>query len=203
MPSLCDDLWCMHNCTAFQRSQVKDSAMADVADLRPRTKRKWVCLQLSNNVTSFHSSDQVQLFCHRLLLSMEWEEARYQTDAKHGENSMVSKRNVGNGYEQINKTYLCWWAWGARQSFIPLGEVTGPLLCENTLELSKMIYSNDMRFSASKGWRWMFGKWHGIFELVEQDEQLSADRPAADSFIESFQKFIADEHGALSRWPNI
>ena len=72
--------------------------------------------------------------------------------------------------------------------------VTRPLLCEKALELSKLIYGDNSSFSASEGWRWRFGKRHGIHELVEHGEQLSADRPAAESFVESFRTFVLDEN---------
>ena len=93
-------------------------------------------------------------------------------------------------FEEVDKALFVWLKQKRAQGIA----ATGLLLCEKALELSKMIYGNDSSFSASEGWRWRFGKRHGIHELVEHDEQLSADRPAAESFVESFRTFVADEN---------
>ena len=45
-------------------------------------------------------------------------------------------------------------------------------------------------FTASDGWLWRFGQRHGIRQLTLQGEKLSADRPAAENFIASFEDII-------------
>ena len=52
-------------------------------------------------------------------------------------------------------------------------------------------------FTASDGWLWRFSKRHGIRQLLLQGEKLSADKPAADNFIVTFQEFIEENHYTL------
>ena len=52
-------------------------------------------------------------------------------------------------------------------------------------------------FTASDGWLWRFLKRHGIHQLLLQGEKLSADKPAADNFIVTFQEFIEENHYTL------
>ena len=109
---------------------------------------------------------------------------------KRRRNFTVSERKAGNGHEQVSKIvragefeelHKALFVWLKRKQAQGIG-VTGPLLDEKALELSKLIYGDNSRFSVSEGWRWRFGKRH--VELVEHGEQLSPDRPAAESFVE-------------------
>ena len=54
-------------------------------------------------------------------------------------------------------------------------------------------------FAASDGWLWRFSKRHGIRQLTLQGEKLSADKPAADNFITTFQEFIEDKQYTLNQ----
>ena len=54
-------------------------------------------------------------------------------------------------------------------------------------------------FTASDGWLWIFSKRHGIRQLTLQGEKLSADQPAADNFISTFQEFIEENHYTLNQ----
>ena len=71
--------------------------------------------------------------------------------------------------------------------------ISGPILCEKAVELSKLLRA-DSNFKASGGWRWRFCKRHGIRELSLQGEKLSADKDAAEMFIPEFKK-VCEEKG--------
>ena len=58
-------------------------------------------------------------------------------------------------------------------------------------------------FAASDGWLWRFSKRHGIRQLTLQGEKLSADKPAADNFITTFQEFIEDKQTTSKRRRNM
>ena len=68
----------------------------------------------------------------------------------------------------------------------------GPILKAKAIDLYKKLTearrkSRPMKeFVASGGWLWRFSKRHGIRELSLQGEKLSADKPAAESFIITF-----------------
>lgn len=140
-------LYLMHNWSIVPHhcsSKVTWEMMADDADLRPWMKRKWVVLISPLSLTTRYGVGTSTI-----------------SDISRMQRKFY---NFGERDEQINKKYLCWWVWGARK-FIWLKQkwvegigVTGSLYCKKALELSKMIYSNDMRFSASEGWRWTFSK---------------------------------------------
>ncbi len=54
-------------------------------------------------------------------------------------------------------------------------------------------------FSASDGWLWRFCRRHGIRQLMLQGEKLSADKPAAEDFCSTFQKYVEDNHYTLNQ----
>ena len=54
-------------------------------------------------------------------------------------------------------------------------------------------------FVASDGWLWRFSKRHGIRKLSLQGEKLSADKPATESFIVTFQDFVETNGYALNQ----
>ena len=54
-------------------------------------------------------------------------------------------------------------------------------------------------FTASDGWLWRFGQRHGIRQLTLQGEKLSADRPAAENFIASFEDIIENGQYTLNQ----
>ena len=75
---------------------------------------------------------------------------------------------------------------------------TGPIVQAKARELHQRV--NDAHgdrapmkeFTASAGWLWRFCQRHSIGQLSLQGEKLSADQPAADTFIPKFQEFVAD-----------
>ncbi len=78
----------------------------------------------------------------------------------------------------------------------------GPIVQAKARELHKKLLvkrggENSESFTASDGWLWRFSKRHGIRQLLLQGEKLSADRPAAEAFVVSFQDFIETEHYTL------
>lgn len=78
-----------------------------------------------------------------------------------------------------------------------LGEpISGPLLCEKSLELNKKLGGSE-DFKASPGWLHNFKSRHGIRELQIQGETLSANSNAAKQFKKTFQSFLEEE--GLSR----
>ncbi len=54
-------------------------------------------------------------------------------------------------------------------------------------------------FVASDGWLWRFSNRHGIRQLTLQGEKLSADKPAAEHFISTFQAFVEDNNYTLNQ----
>ena len=61
--------------------------------------------------------------------------------------------------------------------------------------LSEARDGPQKEFVASDGWLWR----HGIRQLTLQGEKLSADKPAAENFITTFQEFIEDNHYTLNQ----
>ena len=54
-------------------------------------------------------------------------------------------------------------------------------------------------FTASDGWLWRFGQRHGIRQFTLQGEKLSADWPAAENFIASFEDIIENGQYTLNQ----
>ena len=79
----------------------------------------------------------------------------------------------------------------------------GPIVQAKARELHQKLClrrgdaGSSTDFTASDGWLWRFSKRHGIRQLLLQGEKLSADKPAADNFIVTFQEFIEDNHYTL------
>ena len=81
---------------------------------------------------------------------------------------------------------------------------TGPILKAKAIELHKMLSEargdQPMKeFVASEGWLWRFSKRHGIRQLSLQGEKLSADKPAAEHFVATFQAFIEENNYTLNQ----
>lgn len=61
--------------------------------------------------------------------------------------------------------------------------ISGSLLCEKAIELSKILQGEETNFKASEGWKWAFCKMHGIRKLSFHGEKHSADKEDADQFV--------------------
>ena len=68
--------------------------------------------------------------------------------------------------------------------------VTGPILCEKAVQLSKKLFGDNYKFVASEGWKWRFCNRHGIRNISSQGEKLSANYDAAVDFVPSFREFV-------------
>ena len=60
--------------------------------------------------------------------------------------------------------------------------VTGVILCEKAIQLSKKLFGEDYKFVASEGWKWRFCDRHGIRSISSQGEKSAADTDAAVDF---------------------
>ena len=67
--------------------------------------------------------------------------------------------------------------------------VSGPMLCEKVVELSRIL-NGETDFTASKGWEWRFCKRHGNRQLSVQGEKLSSDEKQAEVFVSAFRELI-------------
>ena len=67
--------------------------------------------------------------------------------------------------------------------------VSGPLLCEKAVALSRVL-NGETDFTASKGWSWRFCQRHGIRQLSLQGEKLSSDEKQAEEFVCTFREFV-------------
>ena len=70
------------------------------------------------------------------------------------------------------------------------------LMCETWKDWARELHKKlceqrgvTTTFTASDGWLWRFGQLHGIRQLNLQGEKLSANRPAAENFIASFEHY--------------
>ncbi|XP_023237333.1 jerky protein homolog-like, partial [Centruroides sculpturatus] len=70
--------------------------------------------------------------------------------------------------------------------------ISGPLICENALQMNKKLGSKA-DFKATSGWLKHFKSRHGIRELDIQGEKLSADTESAKSLKVSFKNMIDKE----------
>ncbi|XP_067139686.1 jerky protein homolog-like [Centruroides vittatus] len=70
--------------------------------------------------------------------------------------------------------------------------ITGPLVCEKTLEMNKKLGGNA-DFKATAGWLKHFKSRHAIRELNIHGEKLSADTESAECLKESFKNTIDKE----------
>jgi hypothetical protein len=77
--------------------------------------------------------------------------------------------------------------------------ISGPLLCEKALELSRILGGEESQIKASEGWKWGFCKRHGIRQLSFQGEKLSSDKEAADRFIPKFRKLVEEKKLSLNQ----
>ena len=88
------------------------------------------------------------------------------------------------GDEKLDEAVYVWF----RQRRQEKSPVTGPILCEKALQLSKILSGeNFKKFVASTGRLWRFCKRFGIRSVSLQGEKLSADKSAAEQFIVSFR----------------
>ena len=76
--------------------------------------------------------------------------------------------------------------------------ISGPMLCEKAIDLSKRLFGDEASFIANEGWKWCFCKRHGIRNLSLQGEKLSADNEGAESFVTSFHAFVEEENRSIA-----
>ena len=76
--------------------------------------------------------------------------------------------------------------------------ISGSILCEKAKQLRCKLNCNGP-FLASEGWKWRFCKWSCIRSLSMEGEKLSADRPAAESFISTFSQFVIENNLCLDQ----
>lgn len=85
--------------------------------------------------------------------------------------------------------------------------ITGPILKAKAVQLHQQLHEargggedgSVKEFVASDGWLWKFSRRHAIRQLTLQGEKLSADKPAANDFISSFQNFIEENNYTLNQ----
>lgn len=77
--------------------------------------------------------------------------------------------------------------------------ISGPLLCEKALELSRILGGEESQIKASEGWKWGFCKRHGIRQLSFQGEKLSSDKEAADRFVPKSRKLVEEKKLSLNQ----
>jgi hypothetical protein len=77
--------------------------------------------------------------------------------------------------------------------------ISGPLLCEKALELSRILGGEESQIKASEGWKWGFCKRHGIRQLSFQGEKLSSDKEAADRFVPKFRNLVEEKNLLLNQ----
>ena len=96
---------------------------------------------------------------------------------------------LGDNVELDKAVYL--WFRQKRMDGIP---ISGPMLCEKAINLSKRMFGDEASFIANEGWKWHFCKRHGIRNLSLQGEKLSADNEGAESlnFVTSFHAFVEE-----------
>ena len=70
--------------------------------------------------------------------------------------------------------------------------ISGPLLCEKTLDFNKKLRGSDS-FVASKGWLTKFKNRHAIRQLKLEGKSLSANAKAAADFKKEFIKLLQEE----------
>lgn len=87
--------------------------------------------------------------------------------------------------ELLEEALYCWFL-QERSTGQP---ISGPLLCENALQLNKKL-GGDETFVASNRWLYRFKLRHGIRELEIQGEKMSANVDAVNSFTDNFKKTL-------------
>ena len=60
--------------------------------------------------------------------------------------------------QRLDQTVFLWFKQKSAEG-VP---ISGPLLCEKALELSKILQGEETKFKASDGWKWRFCMRHGI-----------------------------------------
>ena len=73
---------------------------------------------------------------------------------------------LGDSPRLDTAVYMYVWFKQKRTDGIP---VSGPMLCEKAIDLSKRMFGEDAKFNASDGWKWRFCRTHGIRN--EQDSE--------------------------------
>ena len=97
--------------------------------------------------------------------------------------------------KQDDKAVYLWFK-QKRMEGIP---ISGPILCEEVVQLHKKMYGEESSFSGSTGWQWRFCKRHGIRNLSLECEKLSADTEASATFITSFNEFVEEHQLTLNQ----
>ena len=91
--------------------------------------------------------------------------------------------------EKLDKAVYLWFK-QKRMEGVP---VSGPLLCEKAVQLSKLMFGDAAQFMASDGWKWRFCKRYGIKNLAVHGEKLSGDKVAAKAFVHHFLDVVKNE----------
>lgn len=95
---------------------------------------------------------------------------------------------------KLDQAVLVWFK-QKRAEGIP---ISGGLLCEKAVELSKILRP-ESNFKASSGWRWRFCQRHGIRELSLQGEKLDANTDAAKKFVPEFKEVCEKRNLSLNK----
>ena len=77
--------------------------------------------------------------------------------------------------------------------------VTGAILCEKAIQLSKKLFGEGYKFVASEGWKWRFCDRHGIRSISSQGEKSAADTDAAVDFTPKFCEVIESRNISLDQ----
>ena len=77
--------------------------------------------------------------------------------------------------------------------------ISGPILCEKAIQLSKKLFGEGYKFVASEGWKWRFCDRHGIRSISSQGEKLAADTDAAVDFVPRFRAVIESRNISLDQ----
>uniref|UniRef100_A0A1X7VRE6 HTH CENPB-type domain-containing protein n=1 Tax=Amphimedon queenslandica TaxID=400682 RepID=A0A1X7VRE6_AMPQE len=77
--------------------------------------------------------------------------------------------------------------------------ISGSMLREEAVDLSKRLYGESSNFVAIDGWKWRFSQRHGIQQLSNEGEKFSWDREQADTFMFDFREFICKEMFSMNQ----
>ena len=77
--------------------------------------------------------------------------------------------------------------------------ISGPILCEKAIQLSKKLFGEGHKFVANEGWKWRFCDRHGIRSISSQGEKSAADTDAAVDFVPRFRAVIESRNISLDQ----
>ncbi|KAM9323640.1 tigger transposable element-derived protein 1-like isoform 1-T3 [Pholidichthys leucotaenia] len=113
--------------------------------------------------------------------------------------SVISKRRSAVN-DEMERLLLVW----IKEKEIAGDTVTEAIICEKATAIFNDLVKEDagegtsaqeihQEFKASRGWFEKFKKRSGIHSVVRHGEACSADRKAADEFVQKFQQLVSDE----------